>query len=187
MSRQWRWSMKNALARTLSHPTHPPTHPPRNPPNQHPAYEHLCHVNEDDPWRTHYQEPYHTPPPPTHPPETPPTNTQRMNTYVTSMKMIHEERTSKNVITPPHPPTPPETPPTNTQRMNTYVTSMKMIHEEHTSKNVITPPHPWLSCASILKEKGTLNPCCAFILKGNGEFAVVAVPHPTPSWLAPLF
>ena len=62
MSRQWRCSMKNALARTLSHP---PT-----------------------------------------PPEPPPTNTQRMNTYVTSMKMFHEERTSKNVITPPHPPPP---------------------------------------------------------------------------------
>ena len=109
MSRQWRWSMKNALASTLSHPPHPP---------------------------------------PTPPPETPTTNTQRMNTYVTSMKMIHEERTSKNVIyhtpPPPHPPPPPppETPPTNTQRMNTYVTSMKMIHEERTSKNVITPPHP---------------------------------------------
>ena len=60
MSRQWRCSMKNALARTLSHPPHPPTPPP----------------------------------------EPPPTNTQRMNTYVTSMKMFHEERTSKNVITP---------------------------------------------------------------------------------------
>ena len=70
--------------------------------------------------------------------ETPPTNTQRMNTYVTSMKMFYEERTSKNVITPPH----TETPPTNTQRMNTYVTSMKMFHEERTSKNVITPPPP---------------------------------------------
>ena len=40
----------DALARPLSHP---PTHPPRNPPNQHPASEHLCHVNEDVPWRTH--------------------------------------------------------------------------------------------------------------------------------------
>ena len=55
MSRQWRWSMKNAWSRTLSHP-------------------------------------------PTPPPEPPPTNTQRINTYVTSMKMIHEERTIKNVL-----------------------------------------------------------------------------------------
>ena len=48
MSRQWRWSMKNALSRTLSHPPHPPTHSPRNPPNQHPAYQHLCHVNRKE-------------------------------------------------------------------------------------------------------------------------------------------
>ena len=47
------------------------------------------------------------------------TSAQRINTYVTSMKMIHEERTIKNVITPPR------TPPTNTQRINTYVTSIE--------------------------------------------------------------
>ena len=40
------------------------------------VYQHLCHVNEDDPWRTHYQERY----------QTPPTNTQRINTYVTSIE-----------------------------------------------------------------------------------------------------
>ena len=112
--------------------------PPRTAPNEDPAYQHLCHVNEDEPWRAHYQERYHTSP---IPPETAPTNTQRINTYVTSMKMNHEERTIKNVITPPHAPEPP---PTNTQRINTYVTSMKMNHEERTIKNVITPPPPAL-------------------------------------------
>ena len=46
MSCPWRWSMKNALSRTLSHPP-PPLHPPplRTHPNQHPASQHLCHVN----------------------------------------------------------------------------------------------------------------------------------------------
>ena len=51
------------------------------------AYQHLCHFNEDEPWRAYYQERYHTPHPT--PPETAPTNTQRINTYVTSMKMNH--------------------------------------------------------------------------------------------------
>ena len=50
-------------------------------------------------------------------------HTQRINTYVTPMKMNHQERTIKNVITPP-----PRTPPTNTQHINTDVTSMKMNH-----------------------------------------------------------
>ena len=61
-------------------------------------------------------------------------HTQRINTYVTPMKMNHQDRTIKNVITPP-----PRTPPTNTQHINTYVTSMKMNHQDRTIKNVITP------------------------------------------------
>ena len=40
MSLQWRWTMKSVLSRTLS---------PPHPPNQHPAYQHLCHFNEDEP------------------------------------------------------------------------------------------------------------------------------------------
>ena len=55
------------------------------------------------------------------------TSAQRINTHVMSMKMIHEERTFKNIITPPPPHPPPRTPPTNTQRINTYVTSWKRM------------------------------------------------------------
>ena len=105
MSLQWRWTMKSVLSRTLSPPRTPLTNThrintyvtsmkmnheertiknvitPPIPPDQHPPYQHLCHFNEDEPWRAYYQERYHPP--------TPPTNTQRINTYVTSMKMNH--------------------------------------------------------------------------------------------------
>ena len=54
--------------------THTPT-TPRNPPQLTPNF------NEDEPSRASFQERYHTP---HSPPETTPTNTQRINTYVTS-------------------------------------------------------------------------------------------------------
>ena len=131
MSRQWRWTMKSALSRTLSHPP-----PPRTAPNEDPAYQHLCHVNEDEPWRAHYQERYHTSP---IPPETAPTNTQRINTYVTSMKMNHEERTIKNVITPPHAPEPPQpTPSVSTPMSRQWRWTMKSA----LSRTLSHPPHP---------------------------------------------
>ena len=79
-------------------PPHPPP-TPRNPPNQHPAYEHLCHVNEDVPSMKNALTP-----PNQHPART------LSHTYVTWTKMFHEERTSKNVITPPHPPPKPPQP-----------------------------------------------------------------------------
>ena len=131
MSRQWRWTMKSALSRTLSHPP-----PPRTAPNEDPAYQHLCHVNEDEPWRAHYQERYHTSP---IPPETAPTNTQRINTYVTSMKMNHEERTIKNVITPPHAPEPPQpTPSVSTPMSRQWRWTMKSA----LSRTLSHPPTP---------------------------------------------
>ena len=53
----------NHQDRTIKNVITPPTPPPRNPPNEHPAYQHLCHFNEDEPSRPYYQERYHTTPP----------------------------------------------------------------------------------------------------------------------------
>ena len=79
--------------------------------------------------------------PPTPPPETPPTNTQRINTYVTSMKMNHQDRTIKNVITPP-PRTPPNQHPAyqHLRHFNEDEPSRPYYQERyHTPR---TPPNP---------------------------------------------
>ena len=133
-------SMKmNHEERTIKNVITPP------PPDQHPAYQHLCHFNEDEPWRAYYQERYHPPNPPDqhppyqhlchfnedepwrayyqeryHPPD-PPRPTPTVSTPMSLQWRWTMKSVLSRTLSPPHPPT-------NTQRINTYVTSMKMNH-----------------------------------------------------------
>ena len=135
------------------------------------AYQHLCHFNEDEPEAnisTHV-------PPQVHSISTPmsfhdvsctwtinkyinsraTTSAQRINTYVTSMKMNHEERTVKNVIT--HPP-PPRKPTQPTPKISTPMS----LQRRWTIKDLVEHLHvtrtKWFFSGALRKPEAEQSP-----------------------------